>query len=107
MVILKKVRAASLVEILVASVIIVAIFLIASMSVNNVFKGAILGNDDALQNRIKELNYLNKNEKIEIPFYEETDQWEITIEYSLNQLYLKTTNKISSKELQIIIDEDF
>ncbi len=103
MVVLKKIRAATLVETLIASVIIVVVFMIASMSLNNIFKGAIKGNDTQFQNRIKELSYLYKNDKINFPFYEDTNNWEITIEKQNGEIILYSENKNTSKSQQIRI----
>jgi cytochrome c oxidase assembly protein Cox11 len=103
MVILKKIPAATLVETLVASVIIVIVFMIASLSLNNIFKGTITSNGTPLQNRIKELSYLSLNKKITIPFYENTSIWEITIEKQNGELILYSVNKIVSKNQQIPI----
>ena len=103
MAILKKIQAATLVETLIASVIIVVVFMIASMSLNNVFKGTMKGNDTKLQNRIKELSYLYKNGKISIPFYEDSDTWEIKIEKQEGEILLISDNKNSSVLKQVII----
>ena len=103
MVILKKLRAATLVETLIASVIIVVVFMIASLSLNNIFRGAVKGNDAPLQNRIKELSYLYKNDKVLLPFYEDSDGWEITIEKQDGEIIVSSENKNNSKESQQII----
>jgi len=103
MVVLKKIRAATLVETLIASVIIVVVFMIASLSLNNIFRGAVIGNDSGLQNRIKELSYLYKNDKVFVPFYEDTDLWEIIIEKQNGEVILFYENKYASKKNQILI----
>lgn len=103
MVILKKIRAATLVESMIASVIIVVVFLIASLSLNNVFKSTVRFNDSNLQNRVKELRYLINNDKTTIPFYEENEQWDIAVEREKNQLKLSVLNKKTSKTKTFII----
>jgi len=105
MVVLKKIKAATLVETLVASVIIVIVFLIASMSLNNVFKGMVKSDDSALQNRIKELRYFALNDQLQLPFFEEETKWDIAIENRKTMLTLTYTNKINAKEGQLILDE--
>jgi hypothetical protein len=106
MVILEKIRAATLVETMVASVIIVIVFLIASLSLNNVFEGVVKSDDTVLQNRINEVIYFVKNEKLPIPFYEETDLWDIAIEEKERQLTATILNKKNSKEQQLIISNE-
>ena len=105
MVILKKIRAATLAEQLVASAIIMVIFSIASLSLNNVFQGAVKGKDSAFQNRIKELTYFTQKEKLNIPFYEENDRWDIAIEEQEGVIYLEALHKPSKKNKKIKIVE--
>lgn len=103
MVILKKVRASTLVETLIASVIIVVVFVIASLSLNSIFKGVVEKNDTSLLNRTKELMYLTKHDKIQIPYYEDTSQWEITIEKRNSIIVLESFHKASSTSKEEIL----
>lgn len=105
MVILKKVRSATLVETMVASVIIVIVFLIASLSLNNIFLGTINSDDATLQNRINELTYFVRNEKIKIPFYEVTPLWDIAIENKKEENVMEVLNKKNGKEVRIKLAE--
>jgi hypothetical protein len=103
MAVLRKIKAASLVETLIASVIIVVIFLIASLSINNVFKNIIENDDSQLNNRVRELTYLVKHQKIKLPYYEENSQLEISIEKKEGKVYLETFNKNDVKESSLEI----
>ncbi len=98
MVVLKKIKAATLVETLVASAILVIIFLIASLSINNVFKNTVANNDFELNNRIKEITYQAKNKKVNIPYLEETQRWKITLEHIGDHLSLYSENKMNGVE---------
>lgn len=98
MVILKKIKAATLLETLVASAIIVIIFLIASISINNVFNSTVKTNDFELNNRLHEITYLAKHQKVDLPFIEETHKWEIVLESSGNYLSLQIKNKMNGSE---------
>ncbi len=100
MVVLKKIKAATIVEILVASAIIVIVFTIAGVSLNNVFKGVVKGNDSEFQNRLKELTYLTKHQKIALPYYEDTEQWDIAIEKMEGTIRLEAIHKPSENETQ-------
>lgn len=106
MVVLKKVKAATLVETLVASVLIIIVFLIASMSLNNVFKGMVKTNDHAFQHKIKELTYFTLNETLSLPFYEENASWEISIDNKENKLVLSALNRRNAETTEIILNED-
>lgn len=103
MVILKKIGAATLIETLIASVIIVTVFTIASLSLNNIFRGAVNQSNTLYKSRIEELVYFTKNKKIIPPFYEETNQWEITIDKKNNSIRLIGVFKPSKKNDTILI----
>lgn len=98
MVILKKIRSATLLETMIASVIIVIVFVVASLSVNNIFKGAINSDDSALRNRVNELTYFIHNKKIKVPFYEETALWDIAIEKQEEEIVMEISNKKNGRE---------
>lgn len=104
MVILKKIRSATLVETMVASVIIVIVFVVASLSVNNIFRGTINSDDSALRNRVNELTYFIQNKKIKVPFYEETALWDIAIEKQGEKTVMEVSNKKNGTEETIKIE---
>lgn len=106
MVILKKVKAASLVETLIASVIIVIVFMIASFSFNNVFVNSIKKEDSVLQNRLKEITYFSRHDKQEFPFYEEGDYWQISGEKNGEEVVLEIKNTRKDKTWQVTIIKD-
>ncbi|MCX2839445.1 hypothetical protein OQ279_14940 [Salinimicrobium sp. MT39] len=92
MVVLKKIRGASLVETLTASVIIVVVFMIASFSFNNVFLNSVKSDDNLLQNRLEEVKYLTTHDKLQLPFYEEGPYWTISAEEANGKLQLEVQN---------------
>ena len=104
MVVLKKIRAATLTEALVAAAIIMTIFLIASMSLNNVFLNITKSNKGNFDNRIKELNYFVKNDQIKLPFYEENAQWEMIIERKNGVIQLDAVHLPSGSQKTQLID---
>ncbi len=79
MVVLKKIKAATLIEVLTASVLIIIVFMIASLSFNNVFANQIQRDQSAIENRVRELEYFVIHEKIKLPYSEDFDGWEIMI----------------------------
>jgi hypothetical protein len=93
MAILKKIRSATLVETLVSSVIIVLIFMITSVSVNNVLRNVITHNTFAIQNKVKEITYLLKNQKINIPYSEETQNFYLLLDKKNNIFELNILSK--------------
>ena len=104
MVVLKKLKAATLVESLVASAIILIVFVIASLSLNSVFAGTVKNDDFKFNNRVNELVYLAKHNKISIPFYEETILWDVQIQRVNGYLKLEAISKNSNSEVNLILD---
>lgn len=103
MALLKKIRAATLLETIIASVIVLIIFTIGSLSLNNVFHSVIKHNTSPFENRIKEVTYFAKNKALLIPFYEETLEWDIIIEKRETKLYLEAIYKpTEEKKVKIL-----
>jgi len=105
MVILKKIRASTLVETLAASVIIIIVFVIGSLSLNNVFYTSIKKNDDEIKNQIKELKYKLLHNKIALPFYNQTDLWDISIKRENENMVLTVLNKKTDSQEIILIND--
>lgn len=80
MVILKKIKGSTLIETLVASVLIVVIFMMASMILNNIFLNAVRNDSKAIESHITELEYLYKNEKLILPIYDTFQSWDVSVE---------------------------
>lgn len=77
MVVLKKVRASTLMETLVATVLIVAVFLLSSIIFNNLFFRSITNSTEEVDVYINELIYLHKNNKLKLPYVEDFNNWEL------------------------------
>lgn len=106
MVILKKIRAASLVEALTASVIIVLVFMIASLSFNNIFMNTIRADDSLLVNRQKEIIYFTRHGKLDFPFFEEKEYWLISGHKEGKRVYYEIQNKRKRNTQELIIYTD-
>ncbi len=99
MVILKKIRSATLVETLTASVLVVIVFIMASIILNNTFANTIRKENSAIQNKIHELQYLYQHKKIKIPYVETYGGWELEIIKEQNDVILLYTKENDSQEL--------
>lgn len=77
-----KLRASTIVETLIASLIIIIIFTIASLTLNNVFKATIKKDTTLIHYRLNKLNYLIQNNNLPIPYFEEYEEWNISIKNS-------------------------
>jgi predicted PurR-regulated permease PerM len=85
MAILKKIKGSTLMETLVATVLIVVIFMAASMILNTIFSNSIKNNTRDIDTYLNELQYLEENNKLQLPHQEEFGKWHISIvEYKEN-----------------------
>lgn len=93
-------------ETLVATSIIILVFIVASLVLNNTLRNSAKNDSFALQNRMEELHYLYNNNQITLPYQEQFlgDTIELAKEIEANTSYLimiagstSNTNKITSK----------
>jgi hypothetical protein len=103
MVILKKVDASTLIETVTASILIVIVFTIASLTLNNVFATAIKNDTNQVENHIYMLEYQFINNKVLIPYSESYNNWEINIfkenESSNKWIVFKAENTYTKKRV--------
>lgn len=101
MALLKKIKCSSLLESLVATIIIVLVFMVASLSLNNIIENGIKGDRNKLESRITELEYLLENEKIKIPYYEDKSAWSILVIKKEEGFIIQIYNKISNEASEV------
>lgn len=103
-----KLNASTLIESLVASVIIIIIFTITSLTLNNVFVSNIRSNTDPVENRLNELEYLYKNKKLTMPYREDFEGWNIILlksqEGSINLIVLQAYQLQTKKRIKRKVD---
>jgi len=76
----RKVKGATLIEVLVASVLIVVVFSIASLALNTVFRSVVKNsNAEIVTTRMHELSYLYEHQKIKINYQETYNDWSISL----------------------------
>ena len=80
MALLKKVRASTLMETLVATVLIVIIFMLSSLILNNLFSYTIKSDVSQIETYLNELEYLHETENLQLPYYYDLDEWEVSVE---------------------------
>ena len=103
---LLKIKGSSLIETIVASVILAIVFTIASLTLNNVFKTTITSNDTQLRYRIDELTYFYNNKTIDLPYYEETPAWDITFEPTEDIVLVEALHKASNHKIRKEVDKE-
>ena len=96
--VLKKIKSATLVESLVATVLIVIIFVVSSLIINNLLLNGFNNNTTEIENRLYELEYEYQNKKILLPYQERFQNWNILIEKNTNNsIEYKAQKEQSSK----------
>ncbi len=80
MAVLKKIGASTLLETIVATVLILVIFAVSSLVINTAFRNNLSGDTTAIENRLNELEYRWLNNTMELPYEEDFQYWEITID---------------------------
>ena len=75
----KKVKSSTLMETLVATVLIVIVFMIASMVLNTLFASSINQNDNQVRQELLQLQYKYEYELLQLPYSDELNQWNITV----------------------------
>ena len=105
MVVLRKIKASTLMETLVATVLIVVVFMMASLILNNTFSNQIKNNNHQLKNHIYELEYLYTSDKISLPYNSEYKDWNITIfkDKESSEVIISATQNETEKELKQVI----
>ncbi len=90
-------------ETIMATVLIMVIFILSSMILNNLFSNTIKNDTRGIEARLNALHYLCINDKVNLPHYEEFNSWEISVlsdqfdEYSI--LLFEAVNKDTGKTL--------
>ena len=111
MALLKKIKASTLIETMVATVLIIIIFTMASMILNSIFASTLERNTSGISERLWRLEYEFKNGLIKIPHYGNWDAWEVEILKENNSnsqvLILQATHRTTDKTIKTyaIIEE--
>ncbi|MEN1784412.1 MAG: hypothetical protein AAGF77_04655 [Bacteroidota bacterium] len=79
MAVLKKVKASTLMETMVATVLIVVIFSVASLIMNSLTVAQSNANTNPVAQHLSKLRYAYKNQQITIPYVEDWKDWEISV----------------------------
>lgn len=112
MVVLKKVKASSLNEVLVATVIIVVIFSVSVAILNNLMHSMIRNNKQSIETKLNELLYQYQYGNIQLPYRDTTDEWIVNIvefkEEELAKIEFEVLSKRTNKAVvkKIISNEE-
>lgn len=103
MALLKKIKSATLIEAVVATVLVVIIFIISSLILNNLVFNTFSKNTHTVETRINELEYDVQNNIIKLPYQENFKDWNINIaleSISSKKIFsISAINATSGKEI--------
>lgn len=97
-------------ETLVATVLIVVVFMIASMILNNLFGSGIRNNTQEVRYEMTRLQYLYENEKLALPYHAEEGNWNIEVNQTEwrgdQEVVFRARNEVTDKELTYKLLDD-
>jgi predicted PurR-regulated permease PerM len=104
MALLKKIRSATLLEALVSTILIVIIFLVASLVVNNLLMNSFKNSTHSIEVEISELEYKIHNKVENFPYAENYNGWDISISEKVDEnkkwIVITAENKTLDKQIR-------
>ena len=95
-------------ETLVATVLIVVVFMVASLVLNTLFSSSISQNDQIIRQELLELQYRYENNKLEVPYYGEMGAWQLEVTevnwQGRDKAVFLAVHEISQKELKVEVE---
>lgn len=88
-------------ETLVATVLIVLIFMISTFLLNSLFTVTVRQHTAALHTRIAELTYLSLHNQIVIPYDDEFGNWSISVERAGRKLIFEALHTKTNKTIYV------
>tara|TARA_R110002051_G_scaffold2660_1_gene14294 strand:+ start:36849 stop:37208 length:360 start_codon:yes stop_codon:yes gene_type:complete len=110
----KKLKASSLTEVIVATSILLLVFGIALLTLNNMMTSTLRNNTNSLDTELEKVIYQYRNQQIKIPFYSKDEKHLINgqkiTENNINFIEFSAmdieTNKVRSKKIVQISNEE-
>jgi hypothetical protein len=102
-----KVKASTLVETLVASVIIVIVFSIASLTLQNVLKNTLDNNVQKLDAHLNRVYYLYEHSKIGHDYRDSFNNWEVSIFKEEKNGFEQVTIKAQHRKTDKVVSKMF
>lgn len=104
-----KLKASTLMETLVATVLVLVIMVVAGLILNNLFTTSIKNSTGSVQNYINELEYRYLHGVITIPYSDSFEDWDISIlkdNHSTGTLIIEATQNDTRKTIKSILNEN-
>ena len=103
MVVLRKIVASTLMETLVATVLIVLVFMTASLVFYGLFAAGVRFKEHEVEQELLRLEYLHQNHLLTLPYYDNLGEWEVEVSITewqgVEQVHFKASNESVEKEI--------
>lgn len=110
MAVLKRVKASTLMETLVATILIVVVFMLSSMILNSLFANTIGENDNAIRQELLLLQYKYEYGQLTLPYFGEKGAWQIEVRQenwdSQSKAIFEAVNSTSQKEVSYTVQHE-
>lgn len=111
MVVLKRIKGSTLMETMVATVLIVIIFMMSSLLLNASFSNTIKARNHHIKEKLHQLQYEYLHANIQMPYYEDMGDWELSIttrtEKGMQEIVFKAENQKNDNLItSILINEE-
>ena len=88
-------------ETLIATVLIMVIFIVASLILNNLFTNSIKYQSRSITAKLNEIEYLYTNDKLQLPYYDDYEGWTIKLlTTTKDKVHLEASNTNTNKEIE-------
>jgi predicted PurR-regulated permease PerM len=103
-----KIKSSTLMETLVATVLVLVIMVVAGLILNNLFTSSIKNSTGDVQNYLHELEYRYMHGAITVPYYESYKNWDISIvsdTYTPRTVIIEAIQHDTNKTIKSIANE--
>ncbi len=89
-------------ETLIATVLIMVIFMMASLILNTVFSNSIKSNTRSITAKLNEIEYLYRSDKLQLPYIDDYKDWIISAEHNKASkgIKIKASNAKTKKDIE-------
>ena len=107
MVVLKKLKGSTLMETLVATILIIVVLTVASLLLNTMFMSSVKNYTSDIDTYLKELHYQYIHKDLELPHFETFQDWDIQLDRKDSKLIQFSAIQTNTKKSVVIEYYDY
>lgn len=100
----KKLKASSLMEVVIATSILLTVFAIAIFTLNNIMLSSVRQENHRMQNQMRKMMYLYKHQQIAVPFSDVKGKFEVALikktDKEMDWIYIIIKNTDTKKSIE-------